>query len=604
MIVIIGGNDDLRQTLADMVAPTISTDRVVRVASVSELFEVWSNRPTPDILHVVVHVTNDASDDEHRDHRATFKSLLARAELEGTPVSMLFERMQMSAVDGLPLGDLSIVFGTAVVDQAVEIRSAHDLTNALMTIAEHACARATTGLVHLDDGAEERGLVAVGTLFPVLENDYRAARLRALISARMDGFISGLREAYSQMEKWPLRAELPWDPTDSQSPAWSLNENGTWRVEKTTNSKPNLQDVMNVPSSEIFRSRLAGTEPKYDFNNNAWNDAWKGGVRLPPMLLLTGDSGTGKSLVAETLALLLAKRPRSASEPWDRLMPPFAKINSAGLTERTWEHIVHGATPGVWSGVHRAVVGQLSRAAHGVVFFDEIGDLPLPVQAGLLTFFDDRQIRPAGANPFPGFQHVIAATNRDLEEGTNQRWFRNDLLARFALRLRIPSLHERGKDELRQLIDFVMQDPSVNPKRKDERHAVCYITRQALERLTEHEYRDGNFRELTEVVHAAVRSAERRHSRLLELDDVIMPGDPRSRSDRDSHRVKVERIELPDETPRVTVADESDLRVLAHREGRAIMEDADHRTWVLPPTTAFTVDPPTAKKKPRGRPRA
>jgi hypothetical protein len=500
----------------------------------------------------------------------------------------LFERMQISATEDLPLGDLSIVFGKSVVDQAVEIRTEDDLDQALSVIAAHAVARATTALDHLEGVAAERGLHAVGSRFSVLEEDYREARLRALISAKMGGFIAELREAYAQLEKWPLRKQLPWNPLVGKVTCTSIDENGIWRAEPKGKSTPTLQDVLNVPTFPEFSERLEGKKPSY--KADGWSEAW-GGDRLPPMLLLTGESGTGKSFVAETLALLLAKRERTANDPWGNLMPPFTKINSAGLTETTWEHVVHGAAPGTWSHMPQAVIGEVARAAHGVVFFDEIGDLPPSVQAGLLTFFDDRLIRPTGAHPFKGFQHVIAATNRDLEEGTNQRWFRNDLLARFALRLRIPSLRERGPDEVKQLIDFLMQDPAVNPKRPDARHAVCFVTDEALDKLSGFEYRDGNFRELTEIVHAAMRSAERRHSRLLEASDVTLPGEPRSRSERDSDRVRVSRIELPPGTPRVTVTKESDLRVLAHREGRVITEDEDGRSWVLAASTAFTVEP-------------
>lgn len=587
MIVVIGADDAFRQKLLAKVAPAISADRVVLVGSVEE-YIAWASVPdNPPVLHLIVHVAHAIDEAAPGSTRAQLTKLLRRAEHDGSPLSVLFERMQIAATDDLPLGDLSIVFGRSVVDQAVEIRTEDDLEQALSVIAEHAVSRATTALAHLEVVATERGLHTVGSKFSVLEEDYGEARLRALISAKMAGFIAELRDSYSQLEKWPLRRDLPWDPRDGQVPCTAINDNGIWQAAPIPKTTPNLQDVLNVPTFADFSERLKGEKPPY--TADGWREAWSG--RLPPMLLLTGESGTGKSLVAETLALLLAKRERTGNDSWVSLMPPFAKINSAGLTETTWEHVVHGAAPGTWSGMPQAVIGELARAAHGVVFFDEIGDLPPSVQAGLLTFFDDRLIRPTGTHPFKGFQHVIAATNRDLEEGTNQRWFRNDLLARFALRLRIPSLRERGREEVKQLIDFLMQDPAVNPKRPDARHAVCFVTDEALDKLSGFEYLDGNFRELTEIVHAAVRRAERRHSRLLEAADVTLPGEPRSRSERNSDRVSVSRIELPRGTPLVTVMKESDLRVLAHREGRAVTEDEDGRAWVMPASTAFTVKP-------------
>jgi len=587
MILVTGGNEALQTELIDRLKAVLpSSGETAAEATVSLLDDVPAALREVTRSSEVVHLVVDLRTAEGVDRQAerdVLSALIDQAATKGAAVSILFDRLEVVGQGPRPLGDLRFVFGRTTVDQAVEIRTEDDLHETLEIIASHVRAHLTTRPAVLDLSVEEGRAdhFRVGSLFAVDDGDYAHARTRSLISHRMGGFVADLREAYSALAQWPLRKELPWDPQGGQvSRAERSASAGTgWALDKSTTRTPNLQDVLNTFEEKESRGRLDGTLP----DDTKWLTAWR---RKPPLLLLTGESGTGKSLVAETIAAMLTP---------DGQETRFEKINSAGLTEKSWDHQVHGTGPKAWTGIDQAVIGQLARGAHGVVFFDEIGDLPLPVQAAMLTYLDERLVRPTRMTPFPGFQHIIAATNRDLDEGANQQWFRNDLLARFALRLEIPPLRERTvgdphKNELWQLIDFVLQDPTANPLRSDGRHTVTHVSREAMMKLLDFDYLDGNFRELTEAVHNAARAAQRRYSRLIEVGDITLSYESRFRADRDSHRIRVLRVEVPEGAPRALVETEADLRLMAHRERRTFVTDKDENSWVLPAATAFTTD--------------
>lgn len=488
--------------------------------------------------------------------------LIGRLEQEDVLVSVFY--------DALTEADISDVFTCSVMDQVLEVRDAADVREALDMVAEHAC----TSRRPLPEDA-----VAIGDVYPLGTSTYDDAKAWSLVTRRMEGFVDELRSAVVRLSRHRLATTLPWDPEDDQPAeraAWDP-ESKSWALKLGKGNVPNLIQVFNAHETASARARLAGktvaeAEPAWDAR---WDDS------KPPLLLITGESGTGKTLVARTIADRLTehqKGPRGL----------LVKINCGGLTESTFTHVLMGTAPGMWTGV-QSVVGELTRAAHGVVFLDEIGDLDPDVQRAILTFLDDRKIRPTGMGSFRGFQHIIAATNRDLGEGANQHWFRNDLLARFTMRVHIPPLRERGREEIAQLLDFVAQDPTANPERND-RPRVEAIAADAYEDLLTREYRNGNLRELQQVVHGALRSAIRRRSRVLERCDLPPRQLAHVRADRDSSRVRVQSVVLPYGTLQIPVSSEQDLRLLAQREGRVMLTDENGQSWVITPGAAYRSD--------------
>lgn len=493
----------------------------------------------------------------------TLRGVLRRSADTDVPISVLFGQMTSDDIT-------DVLFGPGTIDQVLEVRTEQDVRGAIDKIIEHIRTRSSPA---------PEGSITVGSVYRIGSGDYSRARTRSLVSQRMGGFIADLRAAVGRLNRHPLAARPPWDPYDTQDLRLGKQGPQGWEIVAKANQTPNLTLVLNAHTTTRGRQLLSGEA----VDDQEWRTKWSSN---PPALLITGESGTGKTLVAQVIGDFL----RSV-QPAHGVRGRFVRINCGALTASSFEHIMMGSAPGNWTGIDQAVPGELARAAHGVVFLDEIGDLDLDVQRALLTFLDDRLIRPTNITPFNGHQHVIAATNRDVEVGANQRWFRNDLLARFALRLEIPPLRDRGADEIGELLDFVAQDPSANPPRRGGGLTVGHISGEVRTDLLRREYRDGNFRELTQIVHAGIRNAGRRYSPTLELQDLPPRRPRRFRSDADSNTVAVESVTVPDGASVVNVPSQADLRFLAEREHRVMLTDEGGAGWVLTGGTYYRAAP-------------
>lgn len=155
-------------------------------------------------------------------------------------------------------------------------------------------------------------------------------------------------------------------------------------------------------------------------------------------VLLVGESGTGKELIAQGI--------HAASE---RREMPFVAVNCAAMVESLLESELFGYEEGAFTGARRGGKAGLFEAAHnGTVFLDEIGEMPVSLQARLLRVLQERQVLRVGATePTPVNVRVIAATHRDLAEGVERGLFRLDLYYRLnILRIDVPPLRQRGPD--------------------------------------------------------------------------------------------------------------------------------------------------------------
>jgi len=158
---------------------------------------------------------------------------------------------------------------------------------------------------------------------------------------------------------------------------------------------------------------------------------------IPSTVLVTGESGSGKELVARDLHRL---GPTASG--------PFIAINCAALPEPLVESELFGHEKGAFTGAVAPRKGAFEAAEHGTLFLDEIGELPLPVQAKLLRVLEERRVTRLGGNrAVPVSARVVAATNRDLEAEVAAGRFRQDLLYRLNVHLiRVPALRERRED--------------------------------------------------------------------------------------------------------------------------------------------------------------
>ncbi|MCV2358910.1 nitrogen regulation protein NR(I) [Paucibacter sp. TC2R-5] len=202
-------------------------------------------------------------------------------------------------------------------------------------------------------------------------------------------------------------------------------------------------------------------------------------------VLITGESGSGKELVARALH---KHSPRSEG--------PFVAINTAAIPKDLLESELFGHERGAFTGAQATRRGRFEQADGGTLFLDEIGDMPLELQTRLLRVLSDGQFyRVGGHSPLRSNVRVIAATHQNLEARVRQGAFREDLFHRLnVIRLRLPPLRERRED-IAVLAKFFLQrsaaELGVEPKR---------LTDAALALLLDFEF-PGNVRQLENICH-------------------------------------------------------------------------------------------------------
>jgi len=205
-------------------------------------------------------------------------------------------------------------------------------------------------------------------------------------------------------------------------------------------------------------------------------------------VLITGESGVGKERVA-----------RAIHEQSTRRNQPWIAINCAALPENLMEAELFGFEKGSFTGAGQAKVGLFESANGGTLLLDEIGDMPLSLQAKLLRVLQEGEVRRVGSNSSRKIDvRIIAATHRNLKDCVRQGTFREDLLFRIeVIGLHIPSLRERLEDVPLLCANFLRQ--------ASERHSknVESITTEAIQVLCMHEW-PGNIRELSNVIERAV----------------------------------------------------------------------------------------------------
>ncbi len=165
-------------------------------------------------------------------------------------------------------------------------------------------------------------------------------------------------------------------------------------------------------------------------------------------VLIQGETGTGKELIADAI---------HRSSP--RRHKPFVVLDCSAIPEQLFEAQLFGHEIGAFTGAVRSTAGVFESAHGGTVFLDEIGELPLEVQAKLLRAVETRKVRRLGGNKvFAADVRIVAATNRDLATEVNRGTFRSDLYYRLAVaKLAVPSLRERREDIPMLVEHFVKQ---------------------------------------------------------------------------------------------------------------------------------------------------
>ncbi|HEY2996618.1 MAG TPA: sigma-54 dependent transcriptional regulator [Methylomirabilota bacterium] len=204
-------------------------------------------------------------------------------------------------------------------------------------------------------------------------------------------------------------------------------------------------------------------------------------------VLLTGESGVGKEVVA-----------RAIHRASPRAGRPLLKINCAALPDELLESELFGHQRGGFTGAYRDKPGKFELAQQGTIMLDEIGEVPLRLQAKLLHVLQDGEFtRVGGERTLQTDVRVLAATNRDLEVEIGRGRFREDLYYRLnVIQIRIPPLRER-REEIPGLIDALLAAANAQYGRRVE------IAPAVRRRLAEHSW-PGNIRELQNVIKRVV----------------------------------------------------------------------------------------------------
>jgi transcriptional regulator with GAF, ATPase, and Fis domain len=199
-------------------------------------------------------------------------------------------------------------------------------------------------------------------------------------------------------------------------------------------------------------------------------------------VLITGESGTGKDLVAQEIHLMSPRRKQ-----------PIVVVNCAAIPETLLEAELFGYTKGSFTGAVQSRIGRIHSAHGGTLFLDEIGDMPLSLQSKILRFLEQGEVQRLGGNDNLKVDvRVIAATNADLKKLVSEQRFREDLYYRLAVfPIHLPPLRDRLGDLEELAVAFTAKyRPGVT------------LSREALQVLGQHSWH-GNVRELRNAIERA-----------------------------------------------------------------------------------------------------
>jgi transcriptional regulator with GAF, ATPase, and Fis domain len=202
-------------------------------------------------------------------------------------------------------------------------------------------------------------------------------------------------------------------------------------------------------------------------------------ARRDTTVLVTGESGTGKDLVAQAIHLISLRQKQ-----------PLVVINCAAIPESLLEAELFGYAKGAFTGAVQSRIGRIHAAHGGTLFLDEIGDMPLSLQSKILRFLEQGEVQRIGGNDNLKVDvRVVAATNADLKKLVKLNLFREDLYYRLAIfPIRLPPLRERLEDVENLAQAFLAKfSPGVT------------LSAGALEVLLQHDW-PGNVRELRNVI--------------------------------------------------------------------------------------------------------
>ena len=240
----------------------------------------------------------------------------------------------------------------------------------------------------------------------------------------------------------------------------------------------------------LWRNQLAEGLPPTDVIFAGMKDVWseiQHVAKTDATILLQGESGTGKSLVAKAIHHLSGRK------------GPFVELNCAAIPETLIESELFGHEKGAFTGAIKAKRGKFELAQNGTIFLDEIGEMPLSAQAKFLRILQERTFeRVGGTTTLNTSARIIAATNQDLMAGIREKRFREDLYYRLnVFPITLPPLRKR-LEAIQVLTNYLVRSISTRVGKK-----VSEISDDTLKQIKSYEW-PGNVRELHNVIERAI----------------------------------------------------------------------------------------------------
>jgi len=240
----------------------------------------------------------------------------------------------------------------------------------------------------------------------------------------------------------------------------------------------------------LWRNQLAEGLPPTDVLFAGMEEVWREiqhVAKTDATVLLQGESGTGKSLVAKAIHHLSERK------------GPFVELNCAAIPETLIESELFGYEKGAFTGAIKAKRGKFELAQNGTIFLDEIGEMPLSAQAKFLRILQERTFeRVGGTTTLNTSARIIAATNQDLMAGIREKRFREDLYYRLnVFPITLPPLRKR-LEAIQVLTNYLVRSISMRVGKK-----VSEISDDTLKQIKSYEW-PGNVRELHNVIERAI----------------------------------------------------------------------------------------------------
>ena len=300
--------------------------------------------------------------------------------------------------------------------------------------------------------------------YEILFIDLKPGEPEALVQTLIDVFRTAGLEA---------QGAVVWYPKDGRT-ADSLLASANASLKAATGRKVSTGEAISPDASGMQMQRVRAMATRAASSNIN--------------VLILGESGVGKDVLAR---LIHQMSPRAAK--------PFVALNCASLTETLMESELFGHDKSAFTGATVAKVGLFESANGGTVFLDEIGEMPPPMQAKLLSAIEQREVRPVGAvRSRPIDVRFLSATNINIEAAVEKGTFRRDLMYRLnTLTLQIPPLRER-QDEIPALVQLFVTQCC-----KEAARETLSVSLQAMECMVGYEW-PGNIRELKNTIERAV----------------------------------------------------------------------------------------------------